>query len=213
MQLCRSFFIVISLLSGLITASDAYAQQLSYPGGQTLVVQNNGSQHSAEFNHSIRYNISVGGVIRYNDNNDDIFIGPQATWLVKRLNGKSSQANFIMSSSIGNLRSNGADNLSGSIQISADYINTKSFIAYASRATFVNDREAQYRQTLRGGIALHRPRDGKLQPFLALQLDRFDGIRDDWQASPFIRMVKGSVVGEIGVNDKGGILANLVILF
>ncbi len=203
-----SIFVFITLMP-----PSAKAQQLSYPGGQTLVIQNQGSQRSAEFNHSIQYDVSIGGLVEYNDESDAFFIGPQATWLVKRINGDASQANFIISGGIGNLSDNGNDRVSGFVQVAADTISTKHFLAYSARAILVEERDTQIRQTVRGGIALYPPTKGRIQPFIALQVDRFDGPLDAWRAAPFIRLVKDAFVGEIGINDDGGLIANLVVLF
>lgn len=193
-------------------AAPAAAQQLTYPGGDTLLVQNDGALHGAQFNHSIRYDLSVGGVVEFTDGPDDLYTGVQATYLVKRINGDASQASIIATAGIGDIVTR-PGGLAGYAQLSGEWFDRRHFLSYAARVTKVEDRDAQLRQVARVGVAPWVAKNGAVQPFLAIQIDRFDGPREEWRATPFIRMVRGATLAEIGVNSNGGLLANLLFLF
>lgn len=204
--------LIASMCLSVAVSNSAYAQQLSYPDGQTLVIQNDGAVHSAQFNYSLRNDLAVGVISEFVDGPDSVFIGGQVTYLLKREIGDKSQLNIIASGGAGYI--NGpVDGASGFIQISGDYASRRLFASYAIRSRFTEDSEAALRQTARLGISPYLAQSKKIQPFIAIQVDRFDGPSDRWRATPFVRLIKGSAVAEFGVNTDGGIMANLVLLF
>lgn len=202
--------IVLGCLCGI--APPALAQQLTYPGGDTLLIQNDGRLHGVQFNHSVRYDLSIGGVVEFEDGPDEVYTGVQATYLIKRINGDSSQTSFIATAGIGDIATRGGG-VAGYTQVSGEWFDRRHFVSYAARLTLVDDRDAQLRQVARAGIAPWVAKDGAIQPFIAVQVDRFDGPREEWRATPFIRMVRGATLAEVGVNTNGGVLANLLFLF
>lgn len=215
MQYNKIYYYIIFIASvGLSTAvsDNAYAQQLSYPDGQTLVIQNDGAVHSAQFNYSLRDDLAVGVVSEFVDGPDSIFIGGQVTYLVKRVIGEKSQFNVIATGGVGHI-SGPVDGASGFLQLSGDYASRRLFTSYTIRAVFAEGTEAALRQTARLGVSPYLAQSNKLQPFIAIQVDRFDGPNDRWRATPFVRLIKGPAIGELGVNTDGGVMANFILLF
>lgn len=200
----------------LCLSASAHAQQLSYPDGQTLVIQNDGAVHSAQFNYSLRDDLAVGVFSEFVDGPDTIFIGGQLTYLVKRVTGDKSQFNVIVSGGAGHISGPSDDHVDGAsafLQLSGDYASRRLFSSYAIRGRLTQGADTALRQTARLGVSPYLAQSNKLQPFIAIQVDRFDGPNDRWRATPFVRLIKGPAVGELGVNTDGGVMANLIILF
>lgn len=204
--------LIASMCLSVAVSNNAYAQQLSYPDGQTLVIQNDGPVHSAQFNYSLRNDLAVGVFSEFVDGPDSIFIGGQVTYLLKRVIGDKSQFNAIVSGGAGHI-SGPVDGVSGFIQISGDYASRRMFTSYAIRSRFTEEANTALRQTARFGVSPFLAKSKKIQPFVAIQVDRFDGPNDRWRATPFARLIKGGAVAEFGVNTDGGVMANLVFLF
>lgn len=197
----------------LWTAAPAAAQQLTNPDGQTLVIQNDGAVHAAEFNYSLHYDLAIGPVVSFEDGPDVGFGGVQLTYLVKRINGDFSQFNIVANAGIGVEDGPGQSRVAGFAQGSATYMTRRAFVSYALRASFAENSDVGLRQVGRVGIAPYVAKQGHIQPFLAMQIDRFDGPRAEWRATPYVRLIKDAALVEVGVNSNGGVLANFVYLF
>ena len=191
--------LIATMCLSVAASNSAYAQQLSYPDGQTLVIQNDGAVHSAQFNYSLRNDLAVGVISEFVDGSDSVFIGGQATYLLKRVIGDKSQLNIIASGGAGYI--NGpVDGASGFLQISGDYASRRLFTSYAIRSRFTEGVDTALRQTARFGISPYLAQSNKIQPFITIQVDRFDGPNEQWRATPFVRLIKGPAVAEFGVN-------------
>ena len=90
-----------AVIAGLAVASVADARPVSYPGGATVMQQNNGDFSSIHAHYSPTFQDSIGLYSERNWAEDWHFTGVQYNRLLKRWNEKNSQANLYFKGGIG----------------------------------------------------------------------------------------------------------------
>lgn len=202
--------ITVAALCGF--ASPVEARPVSYPGGVTIITENDGVRNFVLLHYTPRADYSVGLRIEHIDDIDATLIGPQVNYLVKRWNGEDSQANIYVFAGVGGVTGD-VEGPAGFVTVSSDWETRQLFVSYAARGVFIDDVEDQLRQTARAGFAPYVAEAGGLHTWIMVQVDRFDGRNDDWKVTPLLRFFKGSALAEVGVSLDGDPLVNFTYRF
>lgn len=195
-------------------AGTVQARPVSYPGGWTFMLMNNGDVNSAHIHYSPSAKTSLGYKFEYRRNEDFTLNAVQMNNLLKRWNKKDSQANLYLKSGLGIVLNDdekaGAGGFTG---IAADWENRRVFTSYENRYTEAAEIDGFYQQSARVGWAPYEGDYGDLHTWLMLQAEHMPEAQDNVTVTPIVRLFKDVHMLEAGVNNRGKILFNYVLRY
>ncbi|MFP4098612.1 MAG: hypothetical protein ACLFP8_08045 [Alphaproteobacteria bacterium] len=196
----------------------ANARPVSYPGGVTTMIMNNGDKHSLHLHYSPTAKYSLGYKLEYWRDSEVVINAVQMNNLLKRWNNPDSQANFYLKSGIGTAYSDkGAfDNesdIAAFTGIAADWEDRRYFISYENRYTYAGDITDFYMQSARAGIAPYIGDYGDLHTWLMLEVEHKPESKDKFSVTPMVRLFKDVHLIEAGMSDQGDVLFNWIIRY
>lgn len=205
----------------LIVASSLYARPVSYPGGVTIMQMNNANENMLHINYTFSPKSSAGIFSIYDREDEYLVNSIILNNRFFRLNEKYYQANAYIENAIGALYSykdeiRGKSSAYAMTGFSADAENRRFYGAYENHY-HISDREEItknfFEQKLRAGVAPYIGDYGNLHTWLILELTHKPKNEDNFTLTPFFRFFKGDVLTEIGANEEGKVLFNLIYRF
>lgn len=188
------FWIVIPFLVLSLTAE---ARPVSYPGGWTLIAQNDRYENSALLHYTVTPRWSVGYRAAYDRDTRAMFNGIQVNNLLRRWNNPDSQANIYLKSAAG-LTEGDVEGFTG---LQADWENRRVMVSYENRISFSpNEMRRDYQQEAGFGIAPYVAEFGAFHTWAMLHLVHMPEANDPVQVQPMLRFFKGTVLVEAGYN-------------
>ena len=189
----------------LLIPTLALARPVSYVGGTTLMVENDGEKNAALLHYTVSPNLAVGYRTEYLRHHNATFNGAQANWLVKRWNAPNSQANIYVKSALGYTHGNGdrSDNIEGFTGLAADWENRRFMVGYENRAWLSGNAARQHlEQDAMIGVAPYVAEFGALHSWAMLHIKHVpeDEAGDQVQFVPQMRFFQGPYLLEAGYN-------------
>lgn len=211
--LTLSCFMIFALYS-----TDVHARPISYPGGWTLTLMNNGHSNSANVHYSPTARTSIGVRSEYRREGDYLLNSIQMNNLLKRWNNKNSQANIYLKSGVGFAYSDedafdGEVNAAGFSGIAMDWENRRYFLSYENRYIEAGDIDSRYTQSARVGVAPYVGNYGDLHTWLMLQIEHTPESNEKVTVTPLIRLFKDTHLMEAGFSNQGDVLFNYIRRF
>ena len=199
-----------------ITAPEAEARPVSYPGGWTAMQMNNGDMSSLHLHYSPTFQDSIGLYSERNWGEDWHFTGIQYNRLVKRWNTPDSQANLYFKAAAGQADpfGDGADvDAAGFIGVGADWETRRWFVSYEGRAYDLGfDQDA--RQSARIGVAPYIGDYGDLHTWLMLQVENQPEAETPTTLTPLVRFFYDVQLLEIGYTpETEELMLNWIVRF
>lgn len=210
------FFALIGI--GLIFPSFSHARPVSYPGGWTSMLMNNGDMNSLHLHYSPSAKYSVGFRSAYHRDDDFWHSTLQVNNLLKRWNKPDSQANLYLKSGVGVAYSD-AGEFDSEIEpavftgIATDWEDRRYFISYENRYVEAGDIYGGFHQHARVGIAPYIGDYGDLHTWLMLQVEHEPEDKNKFTVTPLVRFFKGVHLMEAGMSNHGDVLFNYVIRY
>lgn len=208
----KAVLAVLVLLTGM---ANAEARPVSYPGGVTSMIMNNGDANSWHLHYSPTAKYSLGLLNQYQRNEDYWLSALQGNVLLKRWNNKDSQANLYLKTGVGAAHSFSGEN-DGETDpavftgIAADWENRRFFTSYENRYTEAGDIDDFYQQKARVGVAPYVADYGSLHTWFMIEFEHEPEREDKFTVTPLVRFFKGDHLVEAGVSDEGDVLFNWV---
>lgn len=200
-------------LMALTCAQEAQARPVSYPGGTTLMLQNNGDMNSLHLHYSPTARYSLGYKAEYWREGDYSIHALQMNNLLKRWNHPDSQANLYLKSGVG-VAVDGDDTQEAAFTgVAADWEDRRYFVSYENRYTHAGDIDDFYMQSARVGIAPYIGEYGDVHTWLMLQVDHEPEGQDHVTVTPLVRLFKDTHLIEAGMSNQGDVLFNWVMRF
>lgn len=190
-----------------------HARPVSYPGGWTLMLMNDGDKNTAHVHYSQTAKTSVGYKFEYWRDQEFTVNSIQMNNLLKRWNKKDSQANLYLKSGLGVANSDN-DDFDGEIEaagftgIAADWEDRRFFISYQNRYTEAGDIEDFFMQSARVGVAPYEGDYGDLHTWLMLEVKHTPEGENNFSVTPLVRLFKDVHLLEAGVSNHGEVLFN-----
>ncbi|MEO1643028.1 MAG: hypothetical protein AAFR74_06790 [Pseudomonadota bacterium] len=181
----------------------AEARPVSYPGGWTVMQQNNGDFSSVHVHYSPTFQDSFGLYSERNWSQDLHFTGLQYNRLVKRWNTPDSQANLYLKLGAGQADAfgNSEESLAGFVGLAADWETRRWFVSYEGRAhDYGFDQHAM--QMGRLGVAPYVGDYGDLHTWLMLQVEHDPEADTPVTATTLIRFFYDVQLLEIGYTPE-----------
>lgn len=203
---------------GLIIPNVSDARPVSYPGGWTAMLMNDGDMNSAHIHYSPTAKYSVGVRSAYHRDDDFWHNSLQVNNLLKRWNKPDSQANLYLKSGIGVAYSD-VEEFDGKIEpaaftgIATDWEDRRLFISYENRYIEAGDIHSGFHQSARAGVAPYIGDYGDLHTWLMLQVQHEPKSDDNFTVTPLIRLFKDVHLVEAGMNNRGEVLFNYVFRY
>jgi hypothetical protein len=210
-----AFRLVLILVIIVSLSGTVHARPVSYPGGWTFMQKSNGSYSSIHAHYSPTASDSIGMYIERNWQEDITFTGVQYNRLVKRWNGRKSQANFYVKAGVGQAQpfgKNGAQ-IAGFTELAMDWETRRWFTEYKIRATDYADNQSIHHSG-RLGIAPYIGNYGDLHTWLMVQVENHPEINKPTTTTPLVRLFKGVQMLELGYTiEHEEWLANWIVRF
>lgn len=202
----------------LLSYSSAFARPVSYPGGWTVILNQDDERISSLVHYTIDAKHSVGLRNEYWDEKQLQLHALQVNYLIKRYNMPSSQANFYLTGGAGYARSDlgnfdGKEGLGAFTGFSADWETRRYFTMYENRLTYADRIDKFYTQDAMIGIAPYIGDYGDLHTWLMLHAEHIPENKDPVIITPMVRLFKGMNLFELGVSEKGDVLTNFTHRF
>ena len=210
-------YVGLGLAFGIaISAHEADARPVSYPGGWTAMQQNNGDFSSIHLHYSPTFRDSIGIYSERNWDADWHFTGIQYNRLLKRWNTPDSQANLYFKAGAGQADpfGDGADvEAAGFLGIGADWETRRWFLSYEGRAYdlgFTQDA----RQAARIGVAPYIGDYGDLHTWLMLEVENRPEAENPTTLTPLVRFFYDVQLLEIGYTPESEeLMLNWIVRF
>lgn len=212
----KILFIFTLLISMLMPS--AMSRPVSYPGGWTSVITNNGDAHSAFIHYSPTAKYAVGLRTEYRRAGEYSLTSLQINNLLKRWNQKESQANLYLKTGAGIAVSNGGvsgDQTTPAIfsGVAFDWETRRYFFSYENRYIEAGDVDDLYMQFMRIGIAPYVAGFGSLHTWLMLELEHEPEDENTFTVTPILRFFKGVHLVEAGISNNNDATFNWTIRF
>jgi len=217
MKIFGILFLVSLFLVNSMTVS-SLARPVSYPGGITGMVMNNGDVNSVHLHYSPTAQYSVGYKGEYWREGDYMLNAVQVNTLLKRWNKKESQANLYLKSGVGAATSfsgpeDGESDPALFTGMAADWENRRFFVSYSNRYTEAGDIDRSFRQSGRVGVAPYIGEYGDLHTWLMVEVRHSPKAQERVTVRPLVRLFKGVNLMEAGISNQGDVLFNWVIRY
>ena len=201
-----------------IFINSSFARPVSYPGGWTVMLKNDGNLNRIHTHLSPTHKLSLGYNLEYWHDEEFTLNSLQMNNLVKRWNKKNSQANFYIKSGIGFAYSDksnfdGEIKLSGFTGISYDWENRSYFFKYQNRYTDADKIYDAFMQSVTFGLAPYQGDFGDLHTWLMFKIEHKPENKENFEVTPLFRFFKSVHLLEFGLNDRGKFLFNYFIRF
>jgi len=207
--------LIIALAIIVSLSGTVHARPVSYPGGWTFMQKSNGSYSSVHAHYSPTASDSIGAYIERNWQEDITFTGIQYNRLVKRWNGRKTQANFYAKVGVGQAQpfgKNGAQ-IAGFTELAMDWETRRWFTEYRIRATDYADNQSIHHSG-RLGIAPYIGNYGDLHTWLMVQVENHPESNKPTTTTPLVRLFKGVQMLELGYTiEHEEWLANWIVRF
>ncbi len=213
MRILLHAFILMS-----VSLQPAWSRPVSYPGGFTAELVNNGSQHSALFHYSPTAKYSIGLRNEYRREGEYKLTSAQLNYLIKRWNKKDSQANLYLKSGVGYADRNSSqfeDNSSvaGFSGLAADWESRRYFISYENRYIEAGSVDDGFMQSAKIGVAPYIADYGDLHSWFMVAVDHEPENEDTFTVTPLVRFFKDVYLVEAGISNHSDVLLNMTIRF
>ena len=194
----------------LCTASSVSARPVSYPGGWTVITENDGDENNALVHYTLTTHTAIGWRIAYDRATHETFNGIQMNNLLKRWNNPDSQANIYLKSAIGM-----AERPEGMLGAQIDWEDRRFMTSYENAVTLSPENaKRKFHQSFGLGIAPYLGESGELQTWIMPHLLYQSEDDKKWQFAPMLRFYKNTVLIEAGYNfTKSTPVANAMIRF
>lgn len=214
-------FKLIAAFAALIMATSLYARPISYPGGVTVMQMNNADENMLHANYTFSPKASAGIFSMYDRQDKYLANSGILNNRLYRLNEKDYQVNTYIENAIGNIYSykdgtRGKTAGYGMTGFSADAENRRFYGTYENHYHISDKKEITknfFEQKLRAGVAPYIGNYGDLHSWLILELKHKPKNEDNFTLTPFIRFFKDDVLTEIGADEDGKVLFNLIYRF
>lgn len=213
---------IITLLSASLAIFSyigfAEARPVSYPGGVTAMLTNNGDKNALHLHYSPSAKYSLGYKLEFWRDGEYGIEAFQLNNLIKRWNKKDSQANLYLKSGVGFSFSDYGDfekemEPAAFTGIAADWEDRRFFVSYENRYTEAGDIDDFYMQSARAGIAPYIGDYGDLHTWLMLEVEHRPEADEHYTLTPLVRFFKDVHLIEAGFSNKGEVLFNWVIRY
>lgn len=207
---------ILLALGGALSSQTADARPVSYPGGWTLMQQNNGDFSAVHAHYSPTFRDSFGLYIERNWETDWQFTGLQYNRLIKRWNAPNAQANLYVKAGAGQVDPFGDDldtDFAGFIGVAADWETRRWFVSYEGRAYDLGYTQ-DARQSARIGVAPYIGDYGDVHTWLMLQVQNRPEAETPTVVTPLVRFFYDVQLLEIGYTpETEEVLLNWIVRF
>jgi len=202
----------------LVIPNPGSARPVSYPGGWTLMLMNDGDKNAAHVHYSPTAFTSLGYKFEYWRDKEMTLNALQMNNLLKRWNKKDSQANIYLKSGLGVAYSDAGSfdhetSAAGFTGLAADWENRRYFVSYENRYTEAGPIDDFYTESARVGWAPYEGDYGDLHTWLMLQVEHTPENADNFTVTPLVRFFKGVHLVEAGMNENGEVLFNYIFRY
>lgn len=214
-MLMKLLYIIIGMITFIPTT---HARPVSYPGGITGMVLNNGDVNSVHIHYSPTKDYSVGYKGEYWRQGDYAINAIQVNRLLKRVNKKDSQANIYLKSGVGLATSfsgehDGETDPAAFVGLATDWEDRRFFTSYQNRYTEAGNIDDFYMQSARVGVTPYIGDYGDLHTWLMLDVEHKPEAKEKITVTPLVRLFKGVHLMEAGISNQGKVLFNWVIRY
>lgn len=207
--------IIILILS--FFSLELNTRPISYPGGWTVIQNNELETNSFLLHYSPSPKYSVGSFSNYFREKKYLFEGLRVNFLLKRLNKKKSQTNLYFKTNLGKTfftqQKINDQKLSFTTGLAFDWETRKYFVKYENSYSDFGKIDNFFKQNIKVGMAPYLANFGQLHTWAMIQLDHRPGETDTFTLTSLVRLFKYSYMLELGISNTLKPLVNIAIRF
>ncbi|MFN7176786.1 MAG: hypothetical protein ACK4MX_07840 [Thermaurantiacus sp.] len=196
-----------------LAATPGDARPVSWPGGVTLIQELDPKTVSGLVHYTPNRHWSLGGRLMHMRDEQWSAAGLQATWLVRRWNMPSAQANLYLSGMAGGAWETGAGanrsvRPAAFVQAQGDWEDRRFMVMGLGRVTSAGHIGTEAMAMGRAGFAPFVADYGAVHLWLFGELAYRTEGDDRWQPALVARIFYRTMLLEAGVTDRGGLILN-----
>lgn len=209
---------LIFLALAVVVATPASAKPVSYAGGVSPMIMNNGEVNAASITYSPTAHYAIGFGVEYWREKDYTIQSLQLNNLIKRWNFPDSQGNIYLQSGIGVAYSDTGEfehelEPAAFTGVLADWEDRRFFISYENRFTEAGDIDSNFMQSARVGVAPYIGEFNDLHTWLMVEVGHYPEAENKVTVTPMVRFFKNTHLIEAGISNQGDLLFNWMIQF
>ena len=198
---------VVLFLFSILFCFPVDARPVSYPGGWTLMTQNDNQSNALHLHYSPNPRTSIGLRQEYFRETETNTTFLQLNALVKRINKRNSQANMYIKTGLGGGLEDGIKP-AAFFGTAFDWEDRRYFTSYENRAVFIEDTDQFIMHRARIGFAPYEGDYGDIHTWFMVETNYDPGRADELMVTPLVRFFKGPHLLEAGYNLDGGVMFN-----
>jgi hypothetical protein len=191
----------------------ASARPISYPGGITIMQENNFSANNIHGTYTVTKDYAIGAMYSHKREREYNSFYLMGSSLVFRKNSSQSQASFYLNGGVGVSVDGSKTEEAALIGISTDWEDRRYFIRYENSLEYSGDIDKNFSESFRVGIAPYIGNYGDIHTWLMLELDHTPGDKNNFTLTPLVRFFKDNYLIEIGSTTRGEPMFNFIIRF
>ncbi|MCE3254675.1 MAG: hypothetical protein K0R25_169 [Rickettsiaceae bacterium] len=195
------------------SASIATARPVAYPGGVSFMQHNDYAANSIHLNYTLNGKDTVGVMSEYQRQDKFWFHSAQYTRVLRRWNQDDSQGNLYFIGGLGGAEMKNNSKSGGFGGIEADFEDRRFYLYYKNSLMKMDGEDSFFRETARIGVAPYKGGYDDLQTWFMLQLDHTPYLKDNFVATPLVRVFKDEYLVEFGASSNKTILFNFMTFF
>lgn len=196
----------------LVLPHAGLARPITYPGGTSVMVNNDPLMNMLEVDYTLTPKWAVGAMAMYDREGDYTTAGPLVTrgW---RWNYPDSQANVYVWGGAGGAVFDDRTRPTAWGGASVDWEDRRWYTQASVTGQTIDGGPDSLAQSLRLGVAPYVAEAGKLHTWLIVQGDHTPNMNQEWSVTPMVRQFWGTNLWEVGVSTRGGVLFNYMKIF
>jgi hypothetical protein len=206
----------LGALGVLGITNPSLARPVSYPGGFTLIQENNPVSSSLLAHYTPNRHYAVGLRLERDFEERRDLIGLQANWLAWRRNARASQANFYVKAGLLAATDEGLKGTAdpaGFASVSLDWEDRRYLVMAEAEVKADGDQRAKTMQRFRAGFAPYEGDYGDLHTWLFFDLFSRPSGKDKLTPQITARFFYQTLLTEVGVDDRGRFTFNWTLRF
>lgn len=191
----------------------AQAKPIPYKGGWMIMQENYTRENLFHAVYGLSPDMSAGLSTEWFKDKGYWLHSAQFNYLAYRKNMPDAQMNIFLMSGVGAGLKNDVAHPAAWSGILADYETRRIFISYDNNYTYANTIESSFTQKARFGVAPYIGAFDDLHTWAMIQLEHYPDGKDEFVATPLIRLFKDNYLVELGYSTNSRLLLNWNITF
>ena len=210
-------FFTVTCLFLSILSTKANAHPVAFAESYSIMTWNSKEMSDWMLTYSVtsKYSLTARYLRLQTNEGERTFYLPEASYLIKRWNELTSQANVYVTVGHGGEKVNSSFKNTSAVAFETDWESRKYYVSFREDVliSHQNSKKNIYQSKARAGFAPYLAEFDEINAWFILQADISNKMDKDFKLTPFVRFFYHNVLAEFGVSSKGDAQFNTMVHF